>query len=54
MKYYIRAIYSGWKEVNKEKYEAFRKSILDGAVNVDKNNPERLKEFLSKHSKVVD
>ena len=53
MKYYIRAFYSDWHEVSKEQYDSFKKNILDGAINVDKNNPEAVKNFLSNHAKEV-
>ena len=45
-KYYIRAFYSSWHEVTKEQYENFKKSILDGAINVNKQDEKELNSFL--------
>jgi hypothetical protein len=53
MKYFIRAFFGGWVETTKEHYEEFRTNILDGALNIDKSNPEKVEAFLSKHSKEV-
>ncbi len=52
--YYIRAFFSDWHKVNKEAYEDFKKSILVGAINIDKNNKEEVERFLSRHANVVE
>ena len=53
MKYYIRAFFSNWHEVSKEKYEEFKKEILVGAINIDSSNKEEVDKFLSRHAKEV-
>lgn len=52
--YYIRAFFSDWHKVSKESYESFRKEILVGAINVNKNDKEQVERFLSRHAKVVE
>ena len=54
MKYYIKAFYSDWRQVSEEKYNEFRKDILNGARNIDKSNPEEVEKFLERHSKVEE
>lgn len=53
-KYFIRAFYSDWHETTKEGYEDFRKHILVGACNVNKNDKQEVERFLSRHSKIEE
>jgi len=52
--YYIRAFFSDWHKVSKEAYEDFKKSILVGAININKNDKEQVENFLSRHAKAVE
>lgn len=47
-KYFIKSLFSGWKEVSKEKYETFRLHIINKALT---SNAE---EIADKHTKIVE
>ena len=53
MKYFIKAFFSDWHETT-EGYEDFRKSILVGATNINKNDKQEVERFLSRHSKISE
>ena len=51
MKYYVKAIYSGWSEVTKENYEAFIENMRNGITTMGSKKKE---SYINDHVKVVE
>ena len=50
-RYFVKAIFSGWREVDKEHFDAFVKLIREGSINVPY---EKKDEFIASKTKIIE
>ena len=50
-RYFVKAIFSDWREVDKEHFDAFVKLIREGSINVPY---EKKDEFIASKTKIIE